>query len=416
MKHTQKNIACSFCSRQRAEVSSMISIKSSGQKVCSECIEICYSVIKRSTLTSTSNIKNLRPIDIYNKLDELVEGQEEAKKTLAVAAYNHYKRILNDSSAFLDIEIEKSNVLMIGPSGCGKTLLCMALANIMELPIVIVDATTLTEAGYVGKDVDSCIEDLLRKADFSVDLAQGGIVVVDECDKIARSGDAAGQKSKDVSGEGVQQGFLKLMEGTVVSVPVSGSKKTMNQETIQVDTKNIMFIFTGAFPGLERIVEKDIGGSRIGFNTMKSDKSHYDTVMKNLKNEHLIKYGFINEIIGRLPIHVVLKELTKADLVNIMTRTKNAILKQYKKLLYIKDKAKLIWTPEALEIIAENVISSGVGARGLKSIIEKILLPTMFEIPGENSSNTRVIIDEQVARNLSGAKIEIEEKAIAVKQ
>lgn len=394
-----KYFSCSFCKRSKSEVQKLIAGKSSKGMItfiCNICTEICYLALKGSDKVDYQAINLLKPHEIYEELGKHVHGQDEAKKILAVTAYNHYKRILFQEESK---NIDKSNVLMIGKSGSGKTLLIETLSKILNVPFISIDVTTMTEAGYVGDDVDVCISRLFQAAKGDIKKTERGIVFLDEFDKLRKKSQSS-DGAMDVSGVGVQYSLLKLIEGTTVHVSPS-NKKGYSQSTIAINTKDIWFICAGAFEDVTKIIEKDVRTS-IGFHQPQNNNlSSYDFLMSHLNNEHLIKYGMIPEILGRLQIHVALKELTVDDLMQILTEPQNAILTQYKNLLNIKDKAKLLWTDSALRIIAERAIKSKAGARGLKSIIEKILLKIMFDIPNREDI-VEVTIDEGAA---DGSKI-----------
>jgi ATP-dependent Clp protease ATP-binding subunit ClpX len=350
----------------------------------------------------------MSPEQMYNSVSEIVEGQDEAKKLLCTAVYNHYKRVFFHNND--EIELDKSNILMIGKSGSGKTLMVETLSKILGVPFVKIDSNTLTEVGYVGEDAEVCIQRLFQVANYNVQKTEQGIVFLDEIDKIRRSNTSGGQK--DISGEGVQQSLLKLIEGTTVNVQIgSGSKRISNAETKQINTKNILFICAGAFEDLLSIIEQNLNAKHAGLNYnfnrgFTGAESRYDDLMKYCNQEHLTKYGFIPEFLGRLPILITLKELTENDLISIMIKPKNALLKQYQKLLKIKDDCSLEWTDKALEIIAKNAKKNNTGARGLRQQIEKLLLKTMYDIPSQKSPLT-VLIDEDVASGIHQPKLTI---------
>ncbi len=398
---SNEQLLCSFCGKSQRQVKKLIA--GPGVYICDECIDLCNEIIDEElTAPPSFDIENLpKPREIYDVLNEYVVGQEQAKRSLSVAVYNHYKRVQMMQSDEHDIELQKSNILLLGPTGCGKTLLAQTLAKILNVPFAIADATALTEAGYVGEDVENILLKLIQAADYDVKKAETGIIYIDEVDKIARKADNP-SITRDVSGEGVQQALLKILEGTTASVPPQGGRKHPHQEFLSIDTTNVLFICGGAFANLDRVIERRIGHQGVGFGAAIQSKEQRDTgeIFEHCLPEYLIQYGLIPEFIGRLPVMSAIHQLDRHELMKILTEPRNALVKQFQRFFQF-DGIELVFSDEALSSVADKALERETGARGLRSIIEEVLLEVQFELPSRRDVQKCVVTRETIEKGVS---------------
>jgi ATP-dependent Clp protease ATP-binding subunit ClpX len=398
---SNEQLLCSFCGKSQRQVKKLIA--GPGVYICDECIDLCNEIIDEElTAPPSFDIENLpKPREIYDVLNEYVVGQEQAKRSLSVAVYNHYKRVQMMQSDEQDIELQKSNILLLGPTGCGKTLLAQTLAKILNVPFAIADATALTEAGYVGEDVENILLKLIQAADYDVKKAETGIIYIDEVDKIARKADNP-SITRDVSGEGVQQALLKILEGTTASVPPQGGRKHPHQEFLSIDTTNVLFICGGAFANLDRVIERRIGHQGVGFGAAIQSKEQRDTgeIFEHCLPEDLIMYGLIPEFIGRLPVMSAIHQLARDELMQILTEPRNALIKQFQRFFQF-DGIELVFSEEALSSVADKALERETGARGLRSIIEEVLLEVQFELPSRRDVQKCVVTKETIDKGVS---------------